>query len=1031
MAETSADWVEILEPRSRRRMYVNLTTGECGWEPPRGATPRPADGHQWWELFDGGSSRFYYHNPASRRTVWHRPRGSDIVPLARLQAAKRSSEVGLHGRGFAGGGATGMAVEGRRKSLPGNGPYAVPPLQDLDSNRGRETPAGGPADGTGSRKDTLREASQRWHPTPGSKATMLVKVHSMGPTRLSGHTSAPALHQRRSSSSVAVGSIGGPLAVPYPVAPASRAPSPADARHALRFLTVDGGSSLRPPTPGLSTSSPASPSLQIPLPPSPRPGTEAPSSYDDPPEDLPVYDEPPADMEVEGATPTFLGPSSKTGTGHRARSPSTADYSPAGRACIRHMVNVELAGPRQSSLPRGPSVRGSAPPPVPGPTGSRGASSEGPQSWKAGPPRSTEGRHNRQGSLALQERPPGVGLSYQDSGYSTGPSPGQRRKSRRRPPTGQGWGGSIGGGDLGALNDRLVAEMRARSSCLGPGAPVVPPPPRSPPRSLHGLTAGPSPEDGAVGPPGSLARRHCDVSPTPTATADGAGGHKRTYEKVDTLEKGTNSQSSLCSPESPSGPTQAPAESPGPLETSGRAGASSSRTEPLKNGRRGGASAGPGTYPPACPAVPPPPDTSMTDWATKHLNMQKRGLFRRRVSLGSLLSWSGAPLRAPMLITSDRTIKREACEIFRLVQAYMGDRPARLDRRHAALLVVSKCWVLPGLRDELYVQLVRQTTHNQRPSSLAAGWELMAISLGFFAPSPKFRRYLEGYIQRHLEPESEGGADYAVEQQDMKNKKNSKSRKKRRQNVEEGEESLPISTYAKYCYRKLQKVVITGGKKGLRKPTLEEIEHSRKAIVTPSLFGSSLEEVMERQQELFPDRRLPWVQVQLSQYVLALGGTHTEGIFRIPGDIDEVNALQIQVDQWRTPENLSDPNVPASLLKLWYRELEEPLIPPAFYRQCVANCEDAEVAVGVVQALPELNRLVLCYFIHFLQIFAQPANVSRTKMDVNNLAMVMAPNCLRCQSEDPRVIFENTRKEMAFLRLLIVHLDTSFIKGVV
>lgn len=67
---------------------------------------------------------------------------------------------------------------------------------------------------------------------------------------------------------------------------------------------------------------------------------------------------------------------------------------------------------------------------------------------------------------------------------------------------------------------------------------------------------------------------------------------------------------------------------------------------------------------------------------------------------------------------------------------------------------------------------------------------------------------------------------------------------------------------------------------GLRKPTLEEIDHSRRAIVTPSLFGSSLEEVMERQSELFPDRKLPWVQVQLSQYVLALGGAQTEGIFR-------------------------------------------------------------------------------------------------------------------------------------------------------
>lgn len=66
-----------------------------------------------------------------------------------------------------------------------------------------------------------------------------------------------------------------------------------------------------------------------------------------------------------------------------------------------------------------------------------------------------------------------------------------------------------------------------------------------------------------------------------------------------------------------------------------------------------------------------------------------------------------------------------------------------------------------------------------------------------------------------------------------------------------------------------------------------------------------------------------------------------------------------------------------------------------------------------------------------LQVFAQPSNVAVTKMDVNNLAMVMAPNCLRCQSDDPRIIFENTRKEMSFLRMLIVHLDTSFVEGVV
>lgn len=68
-----------------------------------------------------------------------------------------------------------------------------------------------------------------------------------------------------------------------------------------------------------------------------------------------------------------------------------------------------------------------------------------------------------------------------------------------------------------------------------------------------------------------------------------------------------------------------------------------------------------------------------------------------------------------------------------------------------ALVAVTKCWSMQGLRDELYIQLIRQTTDNSCYRSLAWGWELMAISLAFFSPSPKFQSYLEGYIYRHLD----------------------------------------------------------------------------------------------------------------------------------------------------------------------------------------------------------------------------------------------------------------------------------------
>ncbi|XP_029906997.1 rho GTPase-activating protein 39 isoform X2 [Myripristis murdjan] len=1141
MAGTSSDWVEILEPRSRERMYVNLTTGECGWDPPPGAAVRQADGNQWWELFDPHSGRFYYYNSAGRRTVWHRPQGGDIVPLSQLQAMKRCTEARRvtgsaerHHHGTTGSiGSVGS--QGRRTPLPEQDrdtpvPRAPEPAEKEAADPELEPEVDNRSQGDGSSsdrstdgsKDPQRDGSQRWQPPPGSKAAMLVKVNSMNRNQASP-ASQQHLHQSThgkantftlhpSSNKAQGGHLSS--AQGYKTAPSGK--MAADTRQAHHLRKASNGSFC------LVTSESGHPSpllhrsqTSTPRPVSPQYGCTAPI-YDDPVSECPIYDEPPIDMEVEGAQ-LYNGPSlsrltpthslqkprllqhpvsSHSGSRHK-RNPSASDYSPAGLECIKHMVNVDpkqghlsgspvptrtpsptsrqdtlLAQPQphpqhqSQSLPQARGQPRDREPGTPGPS-----TLEKKQSWRvleATVQRAMEARHSRQSSQASQDFPTPTSqatATYQDSGYSTGPSPSLRRKSRRRVGAGAGAGGrpgSVGSsGELCALNERLMAEMRevvSRSNTMREvraglepemGERGVIPRTRSPADSLRwyggaGVSAGRcSSREDLTGVARSLSRagNHGNPALTPLEIP---GRQKRTYEKVDTLEKSITSQASLSSPETPGPPSQA-----GTLELqaqleSRKKGMVDGRTASLgphrptahdnrEGGDGAGGRAGGSSYQLSYATLrqPPPSDMGMEDWASKHLNMHTQGLFRRRVSIANMLSWNRGSIKKPMLVTSNRAVRKEACEMFKLVQAYMGDRPSRLDRRHCALLIVTKCWDMPGLRDELYVQLVRQTTGNTSPRSLAAGWELMAVSLAFFAPSPKFRCYLEGYIQRHTEPASDKKlTQFILEQQELKLKKNSKSRKKRKQNTDE-EEGLPISTYAKFCYRKLQKVAITGGKKGLRKPTLEEIDHSRRAIVTPSLFGSSLEEVMERQSELFPDRKLPWVQVQLSQYVLALGGAQTEGIFRVPGDIDEVNALKLQVDQWRIPENLSDPNVPASLMKLWYRELEEPLIPMNFYKQCVSNYDDPVSAIAVVQSLPELNRLVLCYFIHFLQVFAQPANVAVTKMDVNNLAMVMAPNCLRCQSDDPRVIFENTRKEMSFLRMLIVHLDTSFIEGVV
>ena len=138
---------------------------------------------------------------------------------------------------------------------------------------------------------------------------------------------------------------------------------------------------------------------------------------------------------------------------------------------------------------------------------------------------------------------------------------------------------------------------------------------------------------------------------------------------------------------------------------------------------------------------------------------------------------------------------------------------------------------------------------------------------------------------------------------------------------------------------------------------------------------------------------------------------------------------------------------------MWLRELYEPLIPDSLYEEAVQlgskieqsepkgrKKDDKEIAEknaalakelleNMINRLPELNRLTLMYLAKYLQLFARPDIAAVTKMDASNLATVFAPNCLKCPSNDPIVILENTRKEMGFVKSLIVYLDTSSIDG--
>ena len=78
--------------------------------------------------------------------------------------------------------------------------------------------------------------------------------------------------------------------------------------------------------------------------------------------------------------------------------------------------------------------------------------------------------------------------------------------------------------------------------------------------------------------------------------------------------------------------------------------------------------------------------------------------------------WSKDPIRKPMLPLEDKTLKKEACDLFKLVQIYMGDRKCKpgMTCNSVALELCNHAWNKPSLRDELYLHICRQTTENPR-----------------------------------------------------------------------------------------------------------------------------------------------------------------------------------------------------------------------------------------------------------------------------------------------------------------------------
>ncbi|XP_035394942.1 rho GTPase-activating protein 11A isoform X2 [Cygnus atratus] len=129
---------------------------------------------------------------------------------------------------------------------------------------------------------------------------------------------------------------------------------------------------------------------------------------------------------------------------------------------------------------------------------------------------------------------------------------------------------------------------------------------------------------------------------------------------------------------------------------------------------------------------------------------------------------------------------------------------------------------------------------------------------------------------------------------------------------------------------------------------------------------------------------------------------HTEGLFRKSGSLVRIKALKSKLDQGENCLSAALPCDVAGLLKQFFRELPEPILPPhlqegLFKAQQLGN--EKKTATMLLSCLMTDRTIeALRFFFRFLRNVSLRSNENR--MDSSNLAVIFAPNLLHTNESE-------------------------------
>ncbi|XP_077088764.1 rho GTPase-activating protein 9-like isoform X2 [Siphateles boraxobius] len=208
---------------------------------------------------------------------------------------------------------------------------------------------------------------------------------------------------------------------------------------------------------------------------------------------------------------------------------------------------------------------------------------------------------------------------------------------------------------------------------------------------------------------------------------------------------------------------------------------------------------------------------------------------------------------------------------------------------------------------------------------------------------------------------------------------------------------LPRSTsYMENCERKRVKSRLK--KLILRRPPLHTLQE--KGLIKDQVFGCGLELLCEREKCTVPQF------VKKCTEAVERRGLETDGIYRVSGNLAVIQKLRFSVNHERL--DLDDPqwddiHVITGALKLFFRELPEPLIPYGFFHDIVEAVkipdylEKVERLKFLVINMPPPNHDTLSHMIRHLKRVKESSDCNR--MTTQNIGIVFGPTLMRPENE--------------------------------